>query len=311
MSATRFSIASMFLLTMVVAVVVGAVVQSVQSVYRAPAGFGGGEGFVVVGGIVLGMIAGIVVALTHCRWFVAIPIGGPAGLVIGSVIGLLIAVPAGLPVLLAGCPLVLLYAVAVRFLSRPEDRAAAWPDWSVPAWDALARRKRSGQPWGARWDAPATGVPRRFGIGVLMLLVTLSAVLFSALQTIGVWPEVFAVISSMVVAVAIGQVFLFGGRYPRAASIWVGSCFAPLQAIALCLWAYFEPGSRWSVSIAAMLVVALGSAILSAPLGAAFGYLSGGLVGGVFLTLDALTKWRRSRHDAGKAAAPPETPPKE
>jgi hypothetical protein len=311
MSATRFSIASMFLLMMVVAVVVNAVVQSVHSVYRAPAGFGDGEGFVLGGGIVLGTIAGIVVALTHCRWFVAIPVGGPAGLLIGLVTGLLVAMPAGLPVLLAGCPLVLLYAVAVRFLSRPEDREAAWPDWSVPAWDALARRKRSGQPWGARWDTPATGVPRRFGIGVLMLLVTLSAVLFSILQTVGAGPEVFAVISSMVVAVAIGQVFLFGGRYPRAASIWVGICFAPLQAIALCLWAYLEPGSNWSPSILQLLAALLASAFIAIPIGAGFGYLSGGLVGGVFLTLDALTRWQRSRHNAAEAAAPPEAPPKE
>jgi hypothetical protein len=29
------------------------------------------------------------------------------------------------------------------------------------------------QPWGASWDTPAAGVPRRFGVGILMLLMTL------------------------------------------------------------------------------------------------------------------------------------------
>jgi hypothetical protein len=39
----------------------------------------------------------------------------------------------------------------------------------------------SDRPWGARWDTPATGVPRRFGVGILMLLMTLFAVLFSVM----------------------------------------------------------------------------------------------------------------------------------
>jgi hypothetical protein len=37
--------------------------------------------------------------------------------------------------------------------------------------------------------------------------------------------------------------------------------------------------------------------LVSIPLGAGFGYLSGGLVGGVFLILDALAEKRRSQRD--------------
>jgi hypothetical protein len=301
---------------MVVAIVVGAVAQSVR---QAPATPGGAEMFVIVGGVILGTIAGVVVALTHWRWYAAIFLGAPVGLVIGCVIGLLIAVPAGLPVLLAGCPLIVLYGVAVRFLSRPKDHETMLSDEPLPpetlaegtpsqshghwgaSWEsdgsglgALVRRSRtrSDRPWGARWDTPAAGVPRRFGVGILMLLMTLAAVLFSILRSAGANPEVFTVIASMVTAVAIGQVFLFRGRYPRAASIWVGSCFFPLQAIALCLWFYLD--TKAGPPSPGGLIVLFMALISSVPIGAGFGYLCGGIVGGVFLILDALAKRRES-----------------
>jgi MFS family permease len=260
--------------------------------------------FVMVGGVILGTIAGVVVALTHCRWYVAIFLGAPAGFAIGYVIALLIAVPAGLPVLLAGCPLIVLYGVAVRYLSRPnghntaryssrpKDRNTLSPGTLLPPPETLpeAKPSRLDQPWGARWDSPACGLPRRFGLGVLMLLVTLAAVLFSALRSLGACPEVFAVISTMFAAVAVGQIFLFRGRYPRAASIWVGGCFFPLQVVALVIWLSLAYGPAPIFAVAVMLLVSI-------PLGAGFGYLSGGLVGGVFLILDALAEKRRSLRD--------------
>ena len=64
-----------------------------------------------------------------------------------------------------------------------------------------------------------------------MLLMTLFAVLFSLLRSVGADLETFAIISTMVAALALGQILLFGGRYPRAASIWVGGCLFPLQVI--------------------------------------------------------------------------------
>jgi hypothetical protein len=132
-----------------------------------------------------------------------------------------------------------------------------------------------------------------------MLLITLSAVLFSALRTLGAGVEVFTVISTMVAAVAVGQILLFGGRYPRAASIWVGGCFFPLQAIVVFAWLCFRYGSPPIPSHLELLVL-LGALIVSIPLGAGFGYLSGGLVGGVFLILDALAERRRSQRDAAE-----------
>ncbi len=313
----------MLLLTMVVAIVLAAAVQAVRGLQSA----GEARMFVPLGAIV-GVIAGFVVALTRCRWWLAILLGVPAGLVIGLVIGGLMVVPACLPVLLAGCPLIVLYAVAVRYLSRPKDQSSVSSDGPPPppmtvppppvtvppppmtvpsASEPLpdARPSRLDRPWGARWDTPAAGVPRRFGVGVLMLFVTLAAVLFSALRSMGACPEVFAVIATMFAAVAVGQMFLFGGRYPRAASIWVGGCFFPLQVIAGCVGMYFGTGGR-SVPSLDEEVGRFVLLLLSIPLGTGFGYLTGGLVGGVFLALDALDEKRRqSQREAVEAAEPP------
>ncbi len=308
MSAPRFSIASMLLLMMVVAVVLAAVVQAMHGEPGPPQ-----DSVVAIIGCsawLLGAIAGIIVALAYFRWPLAIVIGLPTGLVIGWVVAVLTVIPKGLPVLLAGCPLIVLYGVVVRFLSRPEDHNTVRSDRSVPPPMALfappktlpdRSPSRSDRPWGARWDRPAAGVPRRFGMGILMLLVTLSAVLFSVLRTVGACAEVFAVISTMVAAVAAGQTFLFGGRYPRAASIWVGGCFFPLQFVVLCLWMYLEMGGRYFPRLDELLVLL----IFSIPLGAGFGYLSGGVVGGVFLILDALAERQRSHRAALEADEPP------
>ena len=169
--------------------------------------------------------------------------------------------------------------------------------------------------WGARWDTPAAGVPRRFGVGVLMLLMTMFAVLFSVLRSFHADVGVFALFSTMFAAVAVGQVLLFGGRYPRAASIWVGSCFFPLQLLAA--WPSIYLGRPWTAfqltnEWLSLLMCWVMSLLITVPAGACIGYLVGGLVGGVVcgvsLIRDAVAPRRRDQYDRVETAKPPKSP---
>ena len=72
-----------------------------------------------------------------------------------------------------------------------------------------------------RLDRPAIGVPRRFGVFILMLMVTMYAVLFSVLQTLRANPLVFVLLALLFTGIGIGQAVLFGGAIrgrPRSGS---------------------------------------------------------------------------------------------
>ncbi len=146
-------------------------------------------------------------------------------------------------------------------------------------------------PAGARWDTPAVGVPQRFAVGVLMLLVTMYAFLFAAMQWLGAHPIVFTMVAVLFSGVGLGQMFLFGGKYPRAASIWVGACLLPVEVLAMWIYmAKFDPRLLRSSGVEGMLCFL----IFSIPLGAFFGYLAGGLTAGVFFLIE---KYRKTQQD--------------
>jgi hypothetical protein len=154
-------------------------------------------------------------------------------------------------------------------------------------------------PWAARWDRPAAGVPRRFGIGVLMLLVAMYAVLFSAMSVMGASPAVFVPIAAFITIVGLGQVLLFRSRYPRAASIYSGAVALPLVMLAVIVVAVtVEPGPfrHWGPFLALLFAVVFAAI----PLGAMFGYLAGGLTAGVFLLIE---QWK-NRHPAADVEQP-------
>ena len=149
---------------------------------------------------------------------------------------------------------------------------------------------RQGPP-GARWDTPAAGVPHRFGMGILLLMTTMFAVLFAALQLLGARTAVFIVVAVMFTGVGLGQMLLYGGRYPRAASIWVGAALFPIEVIGL--WIHFGSPAE---GFAALLIV-------SPLLGAGFGYLAGGLTAGVFFLLEKYVAWAKRRAQRKEDAA--------
>jgi len=149
-------------------------------------------------------------------------------------------------------------------------------------------------PRGARWDTPAAGVPRRFGMGILMLMMTMFAVLFAVMQLLGAPADVFIIVAVLFAGVGLGQMLLFGGKYPRAASIWVGACLYPVEVFADLLYRGDNSGQ-----LICMLV--------TSPVdGAGFGYLAGGLTAGVFLLLEKYGKPSHAATDgtlAGRAAS--------
>jgi hypothetical protein len=139
-----------------------------------------------------------------------------------------------------------------------------------------------------RLPPPQAGVPRRFSVGELMLVVSFFAVLFAVMRSLDFHPAVFAVVGLFFVVVAVGQAVLFGGKDPRRASVRVG---AVLAAIAIVLLSLFPFAMRllgrfpsfiellvWFVTFTAALAAGV-------PLGGLAGYLAGALLAGVFLIL--------------------------
>ena len=144
----------------------------------------------------------------------------------------------------------------------------------------------------ASWDTEAVGVPRRFGMSVMFLMMTMYAVLFAAMQALKFPPVVFSVIALMVTGVGFGQMVLFGGRYPRAASIWSGACLFPVVMNGALLWGGVFSGRSVFTSAALMVSATIPWVLV----GAVFGYLAGGLTAGVFLLIEMY--WAR-REAAG------------
>ena len=88
--------------------------------------------------------------------------------------------------------------------------------------------------------------------------------------------------------VTLGQMILFGGKYPRAASIWTGAVLLPVEIGAINLFSnlfmvYPDSFERLVKTIFIM--------IFTVPVGALFGYLAGGLTAGVVLLLE----WEKNK----------------
>ncbi len=135
-----------------------------------------------------------------------------------------------------------------------------------------------------------TGVPRRFGVAVMLVVTTMYAVLFAAIRT---WVVVatlgppapaiiaalFVVIVGFFTIVGLSQAILFKGRNPRWASIITGTILGPPAAMGVMLLAS-APGLNSVDKLLAGLICGLP---LWLALGGCFGYLAGGLIAGVFL----------------------------
>jgi hypothetical protein len=161
-----------------------------------------------------------------------------------------------------------------------------WPDADIARWvarEACAPR----QPLPPRTHE--AGVPRRFGVGTLLLITTLYALLFALLRAFHASPVTFFLIALFFTAIGLGQMLLFHGQRPRRASILVGAFFP--AALAIPVWlariALGTPYARFSMS---RLLDGLFWETLA---GAICGYLAGMLIAAVFLLFDKIVPKRK------------------
>ena len=151
---------------------------------------------------------------------------------------------------------------------------------------------RPHKPRPSAWDGlRATGVPRRFGMTALFAIMTLYAIVFAVMQSLDAHPMVFTIIAVLLTGVGAGQTLLFGGKFPRVASVCAGAMLFPLEIIAALIYLYIS--SHFVVPPAAIIA----AVVFSVPAGALLGYLAGGLAGGVFLLLDLAAKRSRTEND--------------
>ncbi len=145
--------------------------------------------------------------------------------------------------------------------------------------ETLADHRRAGE---------AYGVPRRFGIGTILVITTAVGLLLTVLQGVLLHPPAVADVVAFLCMIGVGQVLLFKGQQPRKASIIVGTFgvllltfVQPFVSGSQRVWFGFDP-VQWAIG---------------AFFGAFFGYVAGYAVAGVFLFADAierfLTRWRR------------------
>jgi hypothetical protein len=125
---------------------------------------------------------------------------------------------------------------------------------------------------------PQVGVPRRFGIATILILMAVFAVLFGVLRMLDVPPAVFIGISVFVGGVAACQAILFKGKDPRAASMIAGAVIFYVIMLIVCLTNDFGPRD-----FTRDMTLSFRGTLITLVIGGFLGYLVGGLMAAVFL----------------------------
>jgi hypothetical protein len=120
-----------------------------------------------------------------------------------------------------------------------EAARSAW----VGAWILRRKRRRKNRTTGAVSTRrlnddvlplempPSYFLPRRFGVRGMLVLVTLASFLMALMQAMRVPAGPFLAVIVFVAGVLSGQVLLFRGRKPLAASAWGGGVLLPVEGI--------------------------------------------------------------------------------
>jgi hypothetical protein len=142
-------------------------------------------------------------------------------------------------------------------------------------------------------------VPRKFGIGTLLVVSAAYAVLFGVLRGLNTPGLGIAGIALFLTAVGIGQM-VFGQRAARIGSIVTGTLALPVVSIAMGFIAQptFEPRMFPAIFASFMCMMIPG---------ALCGYVGGVMVAGVFLAMETAERWiqnRANRSSTGGSEAP-------
>ncbi len=135
-------------------------------------------------------------------------------------------------------------------------------------------------------------VPRRFGVGSLLIVTAAFAMFLGAMQALHVDPIAMGLVAAYVAVVGIGQAVLFGGKAPRRASVLVGILFLLVVGLANMVHAVVTNRPFLGDDI---FIEFAGTVFLSIVYGAPFGYIAGTLAAGVFLIIERV--WGRLKDD--------------
>ncbi len=126
------------------------------------------------------------------------------------------------------------------------------------------------------------GVPHRFGVGTLLLITALFAVLFSLMSSLAAPAGVIVFLGIAFAVIGVGQSLLFKGTSPREASMLIGACLFPwLGVVIMILYAWSIRSLLYVDSIEFGVVITFGTVF-----GCLCGYLIGVAIAGAFLVSD-------------------------
>lgn len=142
------------------------------------------------------------------------------------------------------------------------------------------------------WDRRTVSVPRRFGMGTLLILITCYALWFQVGRVFDLHPAVIAGVAVYFFVLGLVQWFVGEGQRVRRASAWTGVVMVWGGCLVVIV-ATIAQGLRGSVAVTAAPCMFAATF----PVGIFLGYAGGTLVAGVFLLMrladEAIERWRR------------------
>lgn len=139
--------------------------------------------------------------------------------------------------------------------------------------------------------ARPVGVPRRFGVGSLLVVTAAFAILLGAMKSLQVDPIVMGLVAAFIAVVGAGQAVLFGGKVRRTASMIAGMLFPLVVGFPVFVYAVVARGRLSGYEFGIAFVSILPWCVLGVPAG----YVAGVLAAGVFLAIERV--WGRSKDE--------------